>query len=336
MVTAESPEAMEEVLWTAFFPRLHDPEVSNILDGQFERPELESFFAEHIRKLILARGGQRYVSKNNYNVTRLSYFARLFPDARFLLPIRSPLAHVGSLMKQHGLFSKFSARTRRHAGICILSAILSLVDRRPINPAARRRNRDRGLLGARRGSSRLGEVLGAHVPSPRRSARSRSRGGPPLPGSPLRGLVRSGASNDDSSMRTHWRACRPGRASCCRTAPARLLYRPIHRCGIHRHHRRDICGGRSLRLPFHRPHLSETPRVIRGSREPRMAPIRSRQSLNNASRLLALMRCHCIRTRPVRVQYIVRVHQHGACIARHRRQFMGQSRGGLTSRPRPD
>ncbi|HEX3989800.1 MAG TPA: sulfotransferase, partial [Acetobacteraceae bacterium] len=32
MVTAESPEAMEEVLWMAFFPRLHDPAVSNVLD----------------------------------------------------------------------------------------------------------------------------------------------------------------------------------------------------------------------------------------------------------------------------------------------------------------
>jgi hypothetical protein len=28
---------------------------------------------------------------------------------------------------------------------------------------------------------------------------------------------------------------------------------------------------------------------------------------------------------------IVRVHQHGACINRNRRQFMGRSRGGLTS-----
>ena len=29
---------------------------------------------------------------------------------------------------------------------------------------------------------------------------------------------------------------------------------------------------------------------------------------------------------------IVRVHQHGACIIRNRRQSMGQSRGGLTSK----
>ena len=29
---------------------------------------------------------------------------------------------------------------------------------------------------------------------------------------------------------------------------------------------------------------------------------------------------------------IVRVHHHGACIVRNRRQFMGQSRGGLTNK----
>jgi hypothetical protein len=29
---------------------------------------------------------------------------------------------------------------------------------------------------------------------------------------------------------------------------------------------------------------------------------------------------------------IVRVHQHGACITRNRRQSMGRSRGGLTSK----
>ena len=135
MVTAESPEAMEEVLWMAFFPRLHDPEVSNVLDDRVRRPEFESFFTEHIRKLILARGGQRYVSKNNYNVTRLSYLARLFPDARFLLPIRSPHAHVASLMKQHRLFCQIqhdNEAARRH--LRLVGHFEFGLDRRPINP----------------------------------------------------------------------------------------------------------------------------------------------------------------------------------------------------------
>ena len=135
MVTAESPEAMEEVLWMAFFPHLHDPARSNVLDERTRCPEFESFLADHIRKLILARGAPRYISKNNYNLTRLSYLARIFPDARFLLPIRAPLAHVASLMKQHALFREIqlgSDAARRH--LRLVGHFEFGLDRRPINP----------------------------------------------------------------------------------------------------------------------------------------------------------------------------------------------------------
>ncbi|MBV8912471.1 MAG: sulfotransferase [Acetobacteraceae bacterium] len=135
MVTAESPEAMEEVLWTAFFAHLHDPARSNVLDGIVRRPDFDAFFADHIRKLLLARGGRRYVSKNNYNVTRLGYLARLFPDARFIVPVRDPVAHVASLAKQHALFSRIqreSASVRRR--LALVGHFEFGLDRRPINP----------------------------------------------------------------------------------------------------------------------------------------------------------------------------------------------------------
>ncbi len=135
MVTPDSPEAMEEVLWMTFFPHLHDPRRGNVLDERFRAPEFEAFLADHIRKLILARGGQRYVSKNNYNLTRLGYLARMFPDALFLLPVRAPLAHVASLMKQQRLFcdiqqaSEEARRHLRHVGHFEFG-----LDRRLINP----------------------------------------------------------------------------------------------------------------------------------------------------------------------------------------------------------
>ena len=134
-ITAESPEAMEEVLWMAFFPDLHDPARSNVLDASTSRPDFEAFLADHIRKLLLARGGGRYVSKNNYDVTRLSYLARLFPDARFLLPVREPEAHVASLMKQHALFCRVQGSNpaaRRH--LRLAGHFEFGLDRRPINP----------------------------------------------------------------------------------------------------------------------------------------------------------------------------------------------------------
>lgn len=104
LVTPESPEAMEEILWVAFFPRLHDPRVSNVLGADTENPAFEEFYRDHIRKMLLVRRGKRYVAKGNYNLTRLGYLLRIFPDARFVIPVRHPVMHCASLLKQHRLF----------------------------------------------------------------------------------------------------------------------------------------------------------------------------------------------------------------------------------------
>lgn len=104
MITADSPEAREEVIWMAFFEALHDPARSNLLDADTANPAFEAFYRDHIRKLLAARGKRRYLSKGNYNVTRIAYLHKLFPDARFVIPIRDPVWHIASLMKQHRLF----------------------------------------------------------------------------------------------------------------------------------------------------------------------------------------------------------------------------------------
>ncbi|MCK4910648.1 MAG: sulfotransferase [Thermodesulfovibrionales bacterium] len=113
MVTPESPEAMEEVLWMHFFPSCHNPAFSNVISANESNPAFESFYCDHIRKILKLRGGLRYLSKANYNVTRLSYLLKLFPDARFIVPVREPVMHIASLMKQHGLFLREGRRDRR-------------------------------------------------------------------------------------------------------------------------------------------------------------------------------------------------------------------------------
>ncbi|MEQ8815212.1 MAG: sulfotransferase [Thalassobaculum sp.] len=116
-VTPESPEAFEEIIWMSFFPDIHEPGVPNVLERIVEHPEFEAFYRDHIRKLLLLRGGTRYLAKGNYNVTRLGYLCRMFPDARIVLPIRDPVAHVASLMRQHDLFRRVgrrNPRARRH------------------------------------------------------------------------------------------------------------------------------------------------------------------------------------------------------------------------------
>jgi hypothetical protein len=133
-VTRESPEAFEEVVWMAFFPHLHDPTRSVVLDELSSNPAFETFYRDHIRKLLGLRGGTRYLAKGNYDITRVGYLAKLFPDVRFLVPIRDPIWHIASLMKQHALFTRaetIEPRVLRHMQ---RSGHFEFgLDRRPIN-----------------------------------------------------------------------------------------------------------------------------------------------------------------------------------------------------------
>lgn len=103
LVTPDSPEAIEEALWMTFFKSLHVPSQRNVLDGETTHAKFEQFYADHIRKLLLARDRSRYASKGNYNITRLEYLQKQFPDARFVVPVRAPREHIASLRKQHRL-----------------------------------------------------------------------------------------------------------------------------------------------------------------------------------------------------------------------------------------
>jgi hypothetical protein len=142
-VTPESPEAMEEALWMAFFPQIHEPESCSVLDRNTSNPSFERFYRDHLRKLLLVRGGTRYVSKGNYNVTRLEYLHRLFPDAKFVIPIRRPATHIASSMKQHKLFcagQRLSPRAVDH--LRWVGHFEFGLDRRPINAGDQRATED--------------------------------------------------------------------------------------------------------------------------------------------------------------------------------------------------
>lgn len=120
-ITPDSPEAMEEMVWMAFFPDAHNPRASNVLGADTQRPAFAQFYRDHIRKLLLARGAARYVAKGNYNVTRLGYLHALFPEARFILPVRAPAQQVESLLRQHARFQALAAQDPRVARYLRLS-----------------------------------------------------------------------------------------------------------------------------------------------------------------------------------------------------------------------
>lgn len=105
-VTPKSPEAMEEILWMQHFPHLHKEDVSQLKDELSSAKEFSTYYTQTIKKLLLSYNSSRYLSKGNYNITRIKYLLSLFPDARFVIPIRHPLSHIKSCLKQHTLFLK--------------------------------------------------------------------------------------------------------------------------------------------------------------------------------------------------------------------------------------
>ncbi|MHA2390867.1 MAG: sulfotransferase [Promethearchaeota archaeon] len=105
-VTRESPEAVEERFWQQFFHNTHNENRSNIISGTDSNPKFERFYQNHILKLMFNQNRPRYLAKNNYNITRLNYLLRLFPDSKFLVIIRNPINQIASLIKQTELFTK--------------------------------------------------------------------------------------------------------------------------------------------------------------------------------------------------------------------------------------
>ena len=110
MVNADSPEAFEEIIWNAWWPSRYRRD--RIVPWPVASyPEFETFFRDHIRKLTalgIEKSGtpQRYISKNNLNISRIPYLQAIFPQAIILVPFRSPLQHALSLLRQHKHFTE--------------------------------------------------------------------------------------------------------------------------------------------------------------------------------------------------------------------------------------
>lgn len=107
----DSPEAFEEMLWTAFWPEHFGKSRITPWTTDAQNPEFEAFFRTHMAKIVATKpGATRYLSKNNANIARLGLIERLFPDATIIVPIRNPRAQVHSLLRQHQRFGDLHAR----------------------------------------------------------------------------------------------------------------------------------------------------------------------------------------------------------------------------------
>jgi len=111
LVSVDSPEAFEEMLWMTFYPeRYNRPVMGSWKPNAY--PRFEVFFACHRDKIVylhnrnLGASARRYVSKNNLNIARVSWLLDRIPDARVIMPFREPYQHAASLLRQHRNFTR--------------------------------------------------------------------------------------------------------------------------------------------------------------------------------------------------------------------------------------
>ncbi len=106
-ITQDSPEAFEEMLWRAFFKQHYKgPRVAPW--ARCDDPEFLEFFRAHMRKVVALRArdkpARRYVSKNNLNIARIPSLLDALTDAAVIVPLRDPVQHAQSLLRQHQRF----------------------------------------------------------------------------------------------------------------------------------------------------------------------------------------------------------------------------------------
>jgi len=105
----DSPEAFEEIIWQTFWPNKYAPDGIALWDAQDADNEGIDFLRTHIKKIVALRrpdrlADGRYLSKNNANLARIDLLKTVFPGARFIVPVRRPLEHAVSLLRQHTNF----------------------------------------------------------------------------------------------------------------------------------------------------------------------------------------------------------------------------------------
>ena len=114
LVDLDSAEAFEEMLWKVKWPEHYEPD-RIVPWGAFDDPEPAEALTSHMKKVIRLRQRRReivprYVSKNNGNIARTEYLRCCWPEAVIIVPVREPVQHAASLLRQHRKFLELHGR----------------------------------------------------------------------------------------------------------------------------------------------------------------------------------------------------------------------------------
>lgn len=112
-VHADSPEALEEMIWSAFFTKSFEQKDQMEITGKTSHKKFEAFYSDFIKKNLILTSRNRYLAKGNYNFSRIPYIVKNIPSAKFVICIRRSKDHISSLIKQHYLFCKIETENSR-------------------------------------------------------------------------------------------------------------------------------------------------------------------------------------------------------------------------------
>lgn len=107
-VSADSPEAFEEVVWKHFWPDHYRADQIRPWTTDAPNSEFNAFFETHMRKVVALRSengsSRRYLSKNNLNIARLGALPAPLQKGTLLVPFRDPIQQAASMYRQHKRF----------------------------------------------------------------------------------------------------------------------------------------------------------------------------------------------------------------------------------------
>lgn len=104
LITENSPEEFDEYFWKVItnnsFITKDSLEIHQVSAEQMKQ------YHWYMKDVCFLNKKERYLSKNNNLVLRLSFLLDYFPASKFFVLFRNPYDHAASLLRQHQQFSK--------------------------------------------------------------------------------------------------------------------------------------------------------------------------------------------------------------------------------------